>query len=101
MIINEYIQPIPVTVQPNWPAIVERSLYVSVRSAEALALRYLYALAEATKLRGDGDVEVRWIAVPQTWRPLNDQFFDEATMRKLSDEGRLGADPKSWNTTAP
>jgi hypothetical protein len=40
--------------------------------------------------------------VPQTWRPLNDQFFDEATMRQLSDEGRrLGADPKSWNTKAP
>ena len=59
-------------------------------------------LAEATKLRGDGDVEVRWVAIPQTWRPLNDQFFDEATMRQLSDEGRrLGADPKSWNTTAP
>jgi hypothetical protein len=75
-------------VQPTWPAIVERSLYVSVRSAEAIALRHLYALAEATKLRGDGDVEVRWVAVPQTWRPLNDQFFDEATMRLLSDEGR-------------
>ena len=102
VIINEYIQPIPVTVQPNWPAIVERSLYVSVRSAEAIALRHLYALAEATKLRGDGDVEVRWVAIPQTWRPPNDQFFDEATMRQLSDEGRrLGADPKSWNTTAP
>jgi hypothetical protein len=102
VIINEYIEPVPVTVQPNWPAIVERSLYVSVRSAEAIALRHLYALAEATKLRGDGDVEVRWVAVPQTWRPFNDQFFDEATMRHLSDEGRrLGADPKSWNTKAP
>jgi hypothetical protein len=77
VIINEYIEPVPVTVQPNWPAIVERSLYVSVRSAEAIALRHLYALAEATKLRGDGDVEVRWVAVPQTWRPFNDQFFDE------------------------
>ena len=93
MIINEYIEPVPVTVQPTWPAIVERSLYVSVRSAEAIALRHLYALAEATKLRGDGDVEVRWVAVPQTWK---------ATMRLLSDEGRrLGADPKSWNTKAP
>ena len=102
VIVNEYIEPVPVTVQPTWPAIVERSLYVAVRSAEAIALRHLYALAEATKLRGDGDVEVRWVAVPQTWRPLNDQFFDKATMRQLSDAGRrLGADPKSWNTKAP
>ena len=83
-------------------AIVQRSLYVAVRSAEAIALRHLYALAEATKLRGDGDVEVRWVAVPQTWKPLNDQFFDKTTMRQLSDEGRrLGADPNSWMTNPP
>ena len=87
MIINECIEPVPVSVQPTWPAIVERSLYVAVRSAEAIALRHLYALAEATKLRGDGDVKVRWVAVPQTWRPLNDQFFNEAPMRRLSDGG--------------
>jgi hypothetical protein len=59
VIINEYIQPTPVTLQPTWPAIVERSIYVSVRSAEAIALRHLYTIAEATRLRGDGDVEVR------------------------------------------
>jgi len=102
VIINEYIQPLPVTVQPTWPAIVERSIYVSVRSAEAIALRHLYALAEATRLRGDGDVEVRWVAVPQNWQPLDDDPFDGATMRALADEGkRLGADPASWMTTAP
>jgi hypothetical protein len=102
VIINEYIQPTPVTLQPTWPAIVERSIYVSVRSAEAIALRHLYAIAEATRLRGDGDVEVRWVAVPQTWKPLNDQPFDKETMRLLSAEGRrLGADPNSWKTKAP
>ena len=102
VIVNEYIQPLPVTVQPTWPAIVERSIYVSVRSAEAIALRHLYALAEATRLRGDGEVEVRWVAVPPTWKPLDDEPFDGATMRALSDEGqRLGADPASWKTTAP
>jgi hypothetical protein len=102
VIINEYIQPVPVIVQPTWPAIVERSLYVSVRSAEAIALRHLYALAEATRLRGDGDVEVRWVAIPRSWKPLNDEHFDQATMRNLSDEGmRLGADPNSWHTSPP
>lgn len=102
VIINEYIQPTPVTLQPTWPAIVERSIYVSVRSAEAIALRHLYTIAEATRLRGDGDVEVRWVAVPQTWKPLNDQPFDKETMRLLSAEGRrLGADPNSWMTKAP
>lgn len=102
VIINEYIQPAPVTVQPTWPAIGMRSIYVSVRSAEAIALRHLYSIAEATRLRGDGDVEVRWVALPQTWKPPNDQPFDEETMRLLSDLGRrLGADPESWQTKAP
>lgn len=102
VIINEYIQPIPVTLQPTWPAIVKRSIYVSVRSAEAIALRHLYAIAEATRLRGDGDVEVRWVAVPQTWKPLNDQPFDKESMRRLSALGRrLGTDPNSWKTKAP
>jgi hypothetical protein len=102
VIINAYIQPAPVTLQPTWPAIVERSIYVAVRSAEAIALRHLYAIAEATRLRGDGDVEVRWVAVPQTWKPLNDRPFDKETMRLLSAEGRrLGADPNSWMTKAP
>jgi hypothetical protein len=102
VIINEYIEPNPVTVQPTWPAVVERSLYVTVRWSEAIALRHLYALAEATKLRGDGDVEVRWVAVPQSWKPLSDERFNQANMRSLSDEGRrLGADPNSWMTEAP
>ena len=102
VIINEYIEPNPMTVQPTWPDIVERSFYVAVRSAEAIALRHLYAIAELSKLRGDGDVEVRWVAVPQTWKPLNDESFDKATMRNLSDEGkRLGADPNSWMSEAP
>ena len=45
VIINEYIEPVPVTVQSTWPAIVERSLYVAVRSAEAIALRRLRCLS--------------------------------------------------------
>jgi hypothetical protein len=40
--------------------------------------------------------------VPQTWKPLNEERFDQATMRQLSDVGkRLGADPNSWMTKAP
>lgn len=102
IIINEYVRPDPATVQPTWPSIVARSLYVSIRSAEWIALHHLYAMAEATRLRGEGDVEVRWVAVPQDWKPASDNHFEPETMRSLSDEGRrLGADPKSWHTRAP
>lgn len=102
LVINEYIRPAPVTLQPKWLAIVERSIYMSVRSSEMIALRHLYAIAEATKLRGGGEVEVRWVAVPQTWKTTKVGYFDKEKMRELSDEGRrLGADPQAWMTKAP
>jgi hypothetical protein len=102
VIINEHIRASPVVVRPTWPAIVERSFYVGMREAEAIALRHLYTLAEVSKLRGEGENEVRWVAVPPTWKPFKDGWFDKATMRELSDVGRrLGADPNSWNTKAP
>ena len=67
-----------------------------------IALRHLYAIAEATKLRGGGEVEVRWVAVPQTWKTTKVGYFDKEKMRELSDEGRrLGADPQAWMTKAP
>ena len=102
VIINEYIQPNAEIVQPLWPTIMARSLYVSVRSSEAMSLRHLYTKAKLTKALGNGDVEVRWVAIPPSWKPLNDVFFDQATMRSLSDEGKqVGAEATSWMTTAP
>ena len=102
LVINEYIRPAPVTLQPKWLEIVERSIYMSVRSSEMIALRHLYAIAEANRLRGDGEVEVRWVAVPQTWKTTKVEYFDKEKMGELSDEGRrLGADPQAWMTKAP
>lgn len=102
VIINEYVHPTAEIVQPLWPTLMARSLFISVRSSEITSLRYLYAKAKLTKALGNGDVEVRWVAIPPNWKPLNDAFFDQATMRNLSDEGkRVGADVNSWMTTAP
>jgi hypothetical protein len=67
-----------------------------------MSLRHLYTKARLTKALGNGDVEVRWVAIPPSWKPLNDVFFDQATMRNLSDEGKhVGAEANSWMTTAP
>ena len=79
-----------------------RSLYISMRAATITMLRHLYAKAKLTKALNHGDVEVRWVAIPPNWKPLNNAFFDQATMRNLSDQGkRVGADANSWMTTAP
>ena len=102
VIINEYIQPTAEIVQPHWPTMMARSLYISMRAATTTMLRHLYAKAKLTKALNHGDVEVRWVAIPPNWKPLNNAFFDQATMRNLSDQGkRVGADANSWMTTAP
>ena len=102
VIINGYIQPPAKITQPQWTSMMARSLDISISSAATTMLRHLYAKAKLTKVRGNGDVEVRWVDIPRSWKPLNDAFFDNATMRNLSDEGkRVGADANSWMTTAP
>lgn len=102
VIINGYIQPPAKITQPQWTSMMARSLDISISSAATTMLRHLYAKAKLTKARGNGDVEVRWVDIPRSWKPLNDSFFDKTTMRNLSDEGkRVGADANSWMTTAP
>lgn len=102
VVLNNYASAQPQTVQPTWPSVIQRSLEVAVRASTTIALRHLYAMAEVTRLRGDGEVEVRWAAVPNTWKPPEDGIFREATMRSLSDLGRtMGADPATWQSESP
>ena len=75
---------------------------LAVRSSTTIALRHLYSLAEITNLRGDGEVEVRWAAIPNSWKQPVEGIFKEETMRSLSDLGhQLGATPEAWHTEAP
>ena len=102
VVLNNYAAAQPQTVQPNWPSVIQRSLEVAVRASTTIALRHLYAMAEVTRLRGDGEVEVRWAAVPNSWKPPEEGIFREATMRSLSDLGRtMGADPGTWQSESP
>lgn len=81
---------------------IERSLEIAVRASTNLALRHLYAMTEASELRGEGHVEVRWVAIPQTWKAPEEGIFKEATMRSLSDLGyATGRNPASWMSEAP
>ena len=104
VVLNGTLRARPEVVPPRWPNIAERSVFVSVGTTEVIALRGLFAMADITRMRGDGEVEVRWIAIPEGFVEPGStkKLFDKATMRALSDEGkRLGGDPGSWNTTSP
>ena len=89
--------------EPTWPSVADRAFQLVFTSGEITSLRHLYALAEITRLRGDGEVEVRWIAAEKELAAPNPMsMFDAKTMQSLSDYGkRLGADPTSWKTVAP
>jgi predicted acylesterase/phospholipase RssA len=102
VIINNYGVSIPRTIQEGWPEIITRSLELSIRYSTLTSLRHLFALAEVTQLRGDGETEVRWTSIPDSWRPVNKGDFDEATMRSLSDLGRKRAtEPGTWSSVSP
>jgi hypothetical protein len=47
-------------------------------------------------------VEVRVMAVPETWVPPKPGTFQPDVMNELADLGeRMGAEPASWRTEAP
>ncbi len=103
VILNGNLRIPPEISEPTWPEIFNRSFQLLYTSAEITALRFLYARAELTQARGDGKVEVRWIAL-DTPLPAPDptNMFNQAAMQSLSDYGKkIGANPKSWNDTAP
>lgn len=90
------------TVQRTWLDVLGRSVEVAIRSSTMTGLRHLYSHADSVTQRGDGSIEVRWLAIPDDWRPKVDGVFKKETMSELADIGaRLGSDPKSWKTTAP
>ena len=102
VILNNYAQAQPRTVQANWPSVIERSLEIAVRASTNTALRHLYAMTEAAELRGEGHVEVRWVAIPSSWKQPEAGIFKESTMRSLSDLGyATGRDPASWSAESP
>ncbi len=90
------------TVQRTWLDVLGRSVEVAIRASTMTGLRHLYSHADAVTRRGDGSIEVRWIAIPDDWRPKVEGVFKRETMSELADIGaRLGADPANWKTTAP
>ena len=102
VILNNYAQAQPRTVQPTWPSVIERSLEIAVRASTTIALRHLYAMTEAAELRGEGEVEVRWVAIPNSWTAPEEGIFKASTMRSLSDLGmQVGRDPASWQSDSP
>lgn len=102
VLFNNQVRGSPAVVRGRWPDIVARSIQLSIRASTLTAVRHLFTIAELERLRYKANVEVRFLAIPDSWTPKNPNVFDKDTMNDLADLGeRLGADPKNWSTSAP
>jgi predicted acylesterase/phospholipase RssA len=102
VVFNNQLRPLPQVTEPTWLAVVTRSLEMGTRAATITAIRHLFTQAEIAHLKHGGDVEIRFVAVPDDFVPPKPGVFIKETMNALADLGeRMGADPASWQTESP
>ena len=102
VVFSNQLRPLPQVTTPTWPAVIMRSLEMFTRAATLTAIRHLFALAEIARMKHGGDVEIRFVAIPNDFvRPKPGVFIRE-TMNALADLGeKMGADPSTWITSQP
>jgi hypothetical protein len=102
VIFNNQFRPPPQVTEPNWVAVVRRSLETASRSSAATAVRHLYAMAEIARLKRNAEVEVYIASIPGDWSPPVAGSFVKETMNNLADLGeKMGADPSSCSSSPP
>lgn len=99
VIFNNQLRPLPQVTEPNWPAVVTRSLEMSTRAATLTAMRHLMAISEISRTKRKTEIEVRIVSIPGDWKPPVPGVFIKETMNNLADLGeKMGADPRCWQT---
>lgn len=101
VIINNQLAHAPQTVQVRWPDVLSPALTVATRSGTIAQLQLLAAEADLANAKYGTDIEMRVVAIPDSWRPPTVGVFKKETMQSLSDLGRtMGAEPSSWQLWA-
>ena len=102
VIFNNQFRFPPQVTRVRWPDIMSRATIMATQSATVSAMRHLEANAELTRRKYGMDVEVRVIAVPDSWVPPAEGTFKKEVMNALADLGeKMGADPASWSNGVP
>jgi predicted acylesterase/phospholipase RssA len=98
---NQFRFPPQVTRQ-RWVDIMSRTTIMATQNATVSAMRHLEAHVELMRIKYGVDVELRIMAVPESWVPSVPGTFKKEVMNDLADLGeKMGADPASWRTEAP
>jgi len=102
VVVNSQLDPVPQITQMRWLDVTRVSLAVAVRSATKTSLQHLAAQLELLNTSGFAPCELRYVSIPDDWRPPRPGRFDPETMQSLADLGfRMGCDPASWRTRVP
>jgi hypothetical protein len=91
VIFNNQLRPLPQVTPPTWLAVVTRSLEMATRAATITAMRHLFAQAEIAHLKHGGNVEIRFVAVPNDFAPPKPGVFikdRERAGRPRREDGR-------------
>ena len=102
VIFNNQFRFPPQVTPDKWPDIMSRATIMATQTGTVAAMRHLFARAELIKLKQKVDVEVRVMAVPESFVPSVPGTFQKEVMNALADLGeKMGADPASWRDTPP
>jgi hypothetical protein len=92
----------PKVIQPKWSAVLMRSVNTATHAATKVGIRQIFLQAEIARLRYKADVQVNFVSIPNDWKMPKEGFFQQETMRNLSDIGEtMGTDPASWRIDPP
>jgi len=101
-VVNNQLFPPGETIEPDWIDLAGRGLSTSIRSALIKDLRLAAYVAQVTDERIPGEIEFRFVAVPNDFVPPVPGNFKPETMRALVELGkRMGRDPSSWQVEVP
>jgi hypothetical protein len=100
IIINNRLTPESRIIQPTWVSITEASVDTMIRSAEMGTLRQFAEQVDFVRqTEPDVRIELRFVAIPDTWSPAQTGIFQEENMKALTDIGlHMGLDPASWKS---
>jgi predicted acylesterase/phospholipase RssA len=102
VIFNNQFRFPPQVTPARWPDIMSRATIMATQNATVSAMRHLEANAELIRVKYGMDVELRVMAVPESWVPEVAGTFKKEVMNTLADLGeKMGADPASWTSGVP
>jgi len=102
VIFNNQFRFPPQVTRARWPDIMSRTTIMATQNATISAMRHLEAHIELMRVKYRIDVELRIMAVPESWVPSEPGTFKKEVMNALADLGeKMGADPASWSNGVP